>query len=402
MKQIIIILLVFVGEVLHAQNQVLAELRQWLADGAHGRLEDASFGNVALTKAEADSAARMLWRHYERQARPQLQHEWVTKCFRYNDLLMPVDYRIFGEMPKGGRALYISMHGGGSSPINVNDGQWLNQIKLYQPNEGVYLAPRAAVDSWDMWHQPHVREFFERIIQAAVMTQNVNPDRVYLLGYSAGGDGVYRMAPRMADRWAAASMMAGHPGGVSLLNVRNIGLQLWMGANDGAYNRNKEVLVYGAWLDSMALADKGGYVHETHVIEGKGHWMERADTAAITWMSQFARNPIPNKIVWRQEKTQQPAFYWLAVPSEDLSDGLTVIVERAGNTFTIIQNDCKKLFIALNDDMTDLERPVKVVSADGKTLFKAKLTRTAASIQRSIEAKHDKKLIFTTYIELNL
>ena len=36
----------------------------------------------------------------------------------------------------------------------------------------------------------------------AVIKENVNPNKVYLLGYSAGGDGVYQLAPRMANRWA--------------------------------------------------------------------------------------------------------------------------------------------------------------------------------------------------------
>ena len=41
-----------------------------------------------------------------------------------------------------------------------------------------------------------------------------------VVGYSAGGDGVYQLAPRMADSWAAAAMMAGHPNGVSPLSLR--------------------------------------------------------------------------------------------------------------------------------------------------------------------------------------
>ena len=47
--------------------------------------------------------------------------------------------------------------------------------------------------------------------QLAVINEDVNPNKVYLLGYSAGGDGVYQLAPRMADRWAAAAMMADSP-----------------------------------------------------------------------------------------------------------------------------------------------------------------------------------------------
>ena len=67
---------------------------------------------------------------------------------------------------------------------------------------------------------------------------NVNPNKIFLLGYSAGGDGVYQLAPRMADRFAAASMSAGHPNDASPLGLRNIGFSIHMGNNDSAYNRN--------------------------------------------------------------------------------------------------------------------------------------------------------------------
>jgi poly(3-hydroxybutyrate) depolymerase len=45
---------------------------------------------------------------------------------------------------------------------------------------------------------------------------------VYLMGYSAGGDGVFQLAPRMADRFAAAAMMAGHPNETKPLGLRNL------------------------------------------------------------------------------------------------------------------------------------------------------------------------------------
>jgi predicted peptidase len=61
---------------------------------------------------------------------------------------------------------------------------------------------------------------------------------VYILGYSAGGDGIYYLGPRLADYLAAASMMAGHPNNASPLNLRNIGFSIYMGENDSAYDRN--------------------------------------------------------------------------------------------------------------------------------------------------------------------
>lgn len=36
--------------------------------------------------------------------------------------------RIFGEEPEDGRSLYISLHGSGGVPDDVNDQQWWNQM----------------------------------------------------------------------------------------------------------------------------------------------------------------------------------------------------------------------------------------------------------------------------------
>ena len=62
-----------------------------------------------------------------------------------------------------------------------------------------------------MWHRPYLEDFLIEIIQAFTITKIVNPNKVFLTGYSAGGDGIYHMAPRMADWLAGAAMMAGHP-----------------------------------------------------------------------------------------------------------------------------------------------------------------------------------------------
>ncbi len=148
--------------------------------------------------------------------------EVKDRVLKEGPLAMPFFYKIFGEKPKGGRSLWISMHGGGNAPAAVNDSQYENQKRLYQPAEGIYLAPRAPTNTWNLWHEPHIDRFFTRLIEDLVVLEEVDSDRVYVMGYSAGGDGVYQLGPRMADSWAAAAMMGGHPNGVSLLSLRNV------------------------------------------------------------------------------------------------------------------------------------------------------------------------------------
>ena len=116
--------------------------------------------------------------------------------------------RTFGKAPDAGHSLWISMHGGGGAPARVNDGQWNNQIELYQPEEGIYVAPRAPTNTWNLWHEGHIDDLFDRLIENYVVDRGVDPNRVYLMDYSAGGDGVYQLAPRMADRFAAEGFVA--------------------------------------------------------------------------------------------------------------------------------------------------------------------------------------------------
>jgi poly(3-hydroxybutyrate) depolymerase len=72
-----------------------------------------------------------------------------------------------------------------------------------------------------------------------VLKEIVNPNKIFMTGYSAGGDGIYHLGPMLADWLAGAGMMAGHPNGVELYNVRNIAFSIQVGGKDSAYNRNQ-------------------------------------------------------------------------------------------------------------------------------------------------------------------
>ena len=377
----LLVLCVLVSTGVFAQN--VGKLKNYLKENVLENVADQGFADKKLTEKGAIEAEQVLLEAWKKEVKKKYHRFWVLKNFSRDGLQMKFDYRVFGELPEDGRSLFISMHGGGNAPEALNTQQWKNQIRLYEPREGVYVAPRAPWDDWNMWFKPGLDEFFDALIQTAVVEMEVNPDKVYLLGYSAGGDGVWRMAPRMADRWAAASMMAGHPGEVSQVNLRNVPFMIWMGENDGAYDRNKLAVEKGRVMDSLQQAEPEGYIHETHIVKGKGHWMDRADTAAIAWMTKYKRNALPKKIVWRQEEVMRPFMYWLGVDLETARPGMAVVAELSGNEIKIEACDYPKLRIYLNDRMVDMDKPVKV-TYEGKVLFEKKLARTAKCMARTL------------------
>ena len=267
--------------------------------------------------------------------------------------------------------------------------------------EGVYLAPRAPTNTWDLWHQDHIDELMNIIIQMAVIKLNVNPDKVYLLGYSAGGDGVYQLAPRMADRWAAASMMAGHPNDASPLGLRNTPFAIHVGALDDPYDRNRVAGQWGEELDNLRFQDPQGYVHDVQIHEGMGHWMELKDAVALAWMKNYRRNPIPEKVVWKQDNRHHKSFYWLGAPENKIKDGDKIVAEYNANLneINILENSGDHIQLLINDDMLNLDEPV-TIKYQGNVIAKKVFARSILNTYQSMNHKGDPKLSFPCIISV--
>ena len=293
------------------------------------------------------------------------------------------------------------MHGGGGGPARMNDQQWHNQIRLYAPAEGIVVAPRAPGNTWDLWHKAHIDPLFDRLILSYIVDGLVDANRVYLMGYSAGGDGTFQLAPRIADRFAAASMMAGHPNETKPDGLRNLPFSIWMGGRDSAYKRNQ---IAAEWKDKLAALnqdDPGGYTHKVVIYPDSGHWMSGRDQAALPWMTQYTRNPWPKKIVWLQDDVTHTRLYWLGVKEEQAAKGDRITAEVDGQTIRIDAATCadKTLQLYLSDALLDLDQPITVMR-DGKEAYKGTLTRDEKAIATSFQTRPDPKQAATAILTL--
>ena len=308
---------------------------------------------VAIDVKDLDVVRTKLWEKFkkEQSAVVQRQKEHKEKKIGFNGKFMKYDYSKIGKMPANGYPLYIAQHGGGGAPSRVNDGQWKHMKVYYKANvkDGIYLAPRGMTDTWNLHFVNEAYVAYDRLIENMILFENVDPNRVYILGFSAGGDGTYRIAPKMADRWAAANMSAGHPGGVRVDNLYNLPFMLQVGEFDRAYGRHQQAPIYNEKLNDLQRLHPKGYVHEINVHINKPHnfsdnhpkeapqnvWAEpvkmlkywqdnkleellkknklaefkklytkaprkvvKRNTSAIAWMNQYTRNPLPTKVIW--------------------------------------------------------------------------------------------------------
>jgi len=349
---------------------------------------------ASLAELSKEEAAKAVQETFTKLAeKRQLEMREVREGFQYFEIsaaekTMRCVGKLYGEAAAGERRLFISMHGGGGAPAGTNDRQWSNQMKLYVPEEGWYVAPRAPTNTWNLWHEPHIDPLFTKLIDDMVAKHGVDPNKVYLLGYSAGGDGVYQLAPRLADRFGAASMMAGHPNGVSADGLMNLPFRIYMGGKDAAYKRNQIAAKWKVKLAKLQEA-RGGYEHKVTIYPEEGHWMKKKDAEAIPWMAGKTRVSWPKKVIWGKSGVRSERFYWLGGEPKGV-----IQAEVKDQVITIKGAEGVELTLYLSDELLDLDQDVKIL-VDGKEVHHAKISRSLEAIKSSLEKRLDTTMVAT-------
>ena len=356
-----------------------------------------------MTETEIAAMRDGLWQSFAEAARRDGKRikEVNERSMSFGGVTMKYGMKIIGEPGENGLyPLYIALHGGGQDETGeINESQW-NHMAVYYLDEiesGIYINPRAVRDTWDCHSNPESFPLCDRLIENMILLCGADPNRIYLLGFSAGGDGVYQISPRMADRFAAFNMSAGHPNGIELDSLYNTPIQLQVGQNDISYGRNTVTPEYGVKLSGLSKKYGGGYEHRVNIHLDRGHNFADYDgkehliaaepdlfdgkssvtpvsarTGAVSFLRRHVRNPLPDTVVWnlgvRAGMRDVDSFYWLSAPNT-VNDGvIKAVCERESNS-VVIETDGRvsgDFSVLLSSRMLDLGSDVRI-TVDGET-----------------------------------
>ena len=390
---------------------------------------------IEVSAVELDSKMTFLWtQHCIKQRQDSArQEEYQKNVVDKDGFTMRYSLSRKGEKPKEGYPLFIALHGGGGAPAYVNDQQW-NHMKNYYLDSietGIYVAARGISNNWNLHFESTSYPLYDRIIDNLILWEEVNPNQIYFLGFSAGGDGVYQIAPRMADRLAGANMSAGHPNGTSPTNLYTVPFAIQMGEKDRAYNRNKVAAQYAIQLKKRQEKHEKGYVHElflhkdgTHnypwrdndprskkysVVSDPEKWLQgtststvQRDSNAIRWLLQYRRTAHPTHLIWdtktragsRGERAN--SHYWL---EQKTPDG-TIEVSVQNNIFSIVE--AKGNFrIWIDPKIVDITKPV-VVKKGNDILFSGEVVPDLRYMSKSILQHNDPDRIYVASIDVSI
>ncbi|MBN2489946.1 MAG: hypothetical protein JXQ29_03740 [Planctomycetes bacterium] len=392
-----------------------AEVRQWIADyfaAAPPARAELARRLDAVPPLSATDATRWLAQIKTAMARQLLAEARRLNGADFRDfkrggvfrvaaagVTMKYHYRRGTKRGPNGYPLYLNFHGGGSDPA-VNDSAW-EQAKGRYSVAGSLIAPRATQDVALSWAVPEMWPLVDRLLAECFLLRDVDPDRVYVLGYSMGGWGALLMGPAMADRWAAVGASAGgeHVDRAHPENLRNTPMILQIGTADHAFRRYELSRAYGARLEELHRADPEGYLFEYREHPGAGHGISDANTPR--WLARFTRDPYPRKVVWKPVDAtggHVRTFYYVAL--ERPSGAMDIVVSRDQNLFRIERaSGTNRLTLRLSDALADLDQPV-VVERDGKEIFRATVARRLATLLETLAARGDARLVFPAQIAL--
>ncbi len=277
----------------------------------------------------------------------------------------PYTVRTVGERPEAGWGLVIAMHGGGGVPTPVNDRQWEVMQRYYrdQPDAPgyLYLALRAPTDAWNGFYTDYVYPLIEQLVAQLIVHADVDPDRVYAIGYSHGGYGAYAIGPKMPDRFAAvhSSAAAATDGETAAETLLNLRFTAMVGELDTAFGRVGRNRAFRGRVERLRAAHGGEAAFPVRIIEieGNGH-TGLPDRDWLSEMLPHVRDAVPHELWWRQTDGVVRSHWWMV--DEAPRKGRVVRARIDGNAVELRGDVADSLELRLDARHLDLSRPIRL------------------------------------------
>ncbi len=258
----------------------------------------------------------------------------------FDEHTSPYTLKEVGARPDGGWPLVIAMHGGGGAPKEVNDSQWEHMQIYYKDHAEIggykYLALRAPNDSWNGFYDDYVYPLIENLISQMTVHGDVDPNRVFIMGYSHGGYGAFAIGPKIPYRFAAIHSSAAAPtdGQISARTLRNTRFTFMVGENDTAFGRRERCDKFAEQIAELQSAASNGTEYPVEFLfkPGYGHG-GLPDRDIIPELYDYNRNTTPLHLTWEQTDTVVNRHFWLT--DENPVPGKVIDAQINGNRIVV-------------------------------------------------------------------
>ncbi len=330
-----------------------------------------------------------------------LRADFDTHQVRFEQYLSPYTVKTVGHRPEHGWPLFIALHGGGNAPKRVNDQQWHVMQSYYRDQDSVpgylYVALRAPNDTWNGFYDNYVYPLVARLIDQFLLFADVDPDKVFLMGYSHGGYGAFAIGPKMPDRFAAIHASAAAPtdGETSAKTLRNTVFTYMVGEKDLAYGRLPRCQAFDQKIRELRGDRHDIYPVTLEFIPGNGH-TGLPDRDKIKSMYPAVRNPVPRELTWELTDPVIRDFFWLEVPQPAKQQEIDATCHD--NCVIVTTKGIAAANVLLDGRLVDWRKPV-VFSVNGHSSSQ-RLRPSLRTLCETLRERGDPGLAFAAMVKL--
>ena len=359
-------------------------------------LEKLLLENEAAVRGVAWDAYRAAPIHSE------LKADFDAHQVRFEKYASPFTVKTVGTRPTNGWALFIAMHGGGGAPQELNDSQWRHMQIYYKdhPEAGgyLYVALRAPNNTWNGFYDSYVYPLIGNLTRQFRLFGDIDPNKVFIMGYSHGGYGAYAIGPKMPDNFAAihASAAAASDGETTPKTLRNTIFTAMVGEKDTAYGRHDRNKKFAAAVASLRGDRTDIYPVRVDIIAGNGH-TGLPDRDNIKAMYPAVRNPVPRELSWLQTDKVIQDFFWLR--SEAPGKKREIEATCRDNQLTItMSTNVTSASVLLDTRLVDFNQPVTLELNGAKSVHQ--LQPSLRVLSETLLRRGDPELAFTALLKL--
>jgi pimeloyl-ACP methyl ester carboxylesterase len=331
-----------------------------------------------------------------------LRQDFEANQVRYEQHLSAYTVRTVGSRLPSGWPLFIALHGGGGVPKQVNDSQWKTMQHYYKdhPEMGgyLYLALRAPNDTWNGFYDVYVYPLVANLIRQFLVLGDVDPNKVFLMGYSHGGYGAFAIGPKMPDRFAAIHASAGAPtdGETTPRTLRNTIFTCMVGEKDTMYGRYERDTRFRDAVAALRGGRSDIYPVTVRIVEGNGH-TGLPDRDKIAAMYPSIRHAAPRDLTWLMTDNVIQDFFWLRVPAPGKGREIRALC-RDNRVTVATGTNIAAATVLLDGRLVDLEKPV-LFDVDGR-VRELRLRPSLRTLAETMQRRGDPELAFTVAVEL--
>lgn len=293
-------------------------------------------------------------------------------------LRIPEDYR--GDEPF---PLLIHLAGG---PGHALLG-WNSAADAFLRTGYIVVSP----DAVDTWWSAASERVFVALLDEVLTSLNVDPNRVFLTGFSNGGTGAFRFATLWPDRLAAAASLEGGgifahdgkpplPGGAGKLPLLFV------------HGDRDQVLSPRLTIDTVVELERAihGAAVETRILKGRGHdvVLGRDEGLTLAFFAGRRRDPFPRDLVFELDDLRAPRRYWAEVLEKRGGHARVEGHIAEDGRIELRTRNVTRLRLLLRRELLPLDKPVRVV-LDGREVASSPVSEDCALLQRSWRETRD-------------